>query len=44
MLGVGTEKEKLPVNRIGVNGNELPGKSKENKYEDGVPIEGLYYE
>ncbi len=44
LLRVGAEKEKLPVNRIGVDGNSLPGKSKENKHEDGVPIEGLYYE
>lgn len=44
MLRVGAEKEKLPVNRIGADGKSLPGKSKENKHEDGVPIEGLYYE
>ncbi|MEM1172191.1 MAG: cupin domain-containing protein [Cyanobacteria bacterium P01_H01_bin.35] len=43
-LRVGAEKEKIPVNRIGVYGNSLPGKSKENKHEDGAPIEGLYYE
>ena len=44
MLRVGAEKEKLPVNRISVDGSSLPGKSKENKHEDGVPIEGLYYQ
>ncbi|ABG51314.1 Cupin 2, conserved barrel [Trichodesmium erythraeum IMS101] len=44
LLRVGAEKDKLPVHRIGVDGNSLPGKSKENKHEDGVPIEGLFYE
>ncbi|OLT59547.1 cupin domain-containing protein [Moorena bouillonii] len=44
LLRVGAEKDKLPVNRIGVEGESLPGKSKANKHEDGVPIEGLYYE
>jgi len=44
LLRVGAEKEKLPVARIGVDGTSLPGKSKENKHEDGVPIEGLYYQ
>ena len=44
LLRVGAEKEKLPVNRIGVEGESLPGKSKANKHEDGVPIEGLFYE
>jgi mannose-6-phosphate isomerase-like protein (cupin superfamily) len=44
MLRVGAQKEKLPIDRIGVEGNSLPGKSLENKHEDGVPIEGLYYE
>ncbi|NEP43807.1 MAG: cupin domain-containing protein [Okeania sp. SIO2H7] len=44
MLRIGAEKEKIPVNRIGIDDKSLPGKSKENKHEDGVPIEGLYYE
>jgi mannose-6-phosphate isomerase-like protein (cupin superfamily) len=44
LLRVGAEKEKLPVNRIGVDGSSLPGISKENKHENGVTIEGLYYE
>ena len=44
LLRVGAEREKIPVNRIGVDGQSLPGKSKENKHEDGVPIEGLFYE
>ncbi|MCX7594901.1 MAG: hypothetical protein N2235_14300 [Fischerella sp.] len=44
MLRLGAQKEKLEINRIGLDGKSLPGKSKENKHEDGVPIEGLYYE
>ncbi|MFB2768934.1 cupin domain-containing protein [Pelatocladus sp. BLCC-F211] len=44
MLRVGAQKENLEINRIGLNGKSLPGKSKENKHEDGVPIEGFYYE
>jgi mannose-6-phosphate isomerase-like protein (cupin superfamily) len=44
MLRVGAQKEKLDINRIGPDGKSLPGKSKENKHEDGIPIEGLYYE
>ncbi|MBZ8180123.1 MAG: cupin domain-containing protein [Oscillatoria sp. PMC 1051.18] len=44
LLRVGAEKEKLPVSRIGVDGESLPGKSKANKHEDGVPIEGVFYE
>jgi len=44
LLRVGAEKEKVPVNRIGLAGESLPGTSKANKHEDGVPIEGLFYE
>ncbi|MEM9925557.1 MAG: cupin domain-containing protein [Cyanobacteria bacterium P01_D01_bin.50] len=44
LLRVGAEKEKVPVTRVGVEGESLPGKSKANKHEDGVPIEGLFYE
>jgi mannose-6-phosphate isomerase-like protein (cupin superfamily) len=44
LLRMGAQKEKLPINRIGPNGESLPGKSKANKHEDGVPVEGLYYE
>jgi mannose-6-phosphate isomerase-like protein (cupin superfamily) len=44
MLRVGAQKENLEINRIGFDGKSLPGKSKENKHEDGIPIEGLYYE
>jgi mannose-6-phosphate isomerase-like protein (cupin superfamily) len=44
LLRMGAQKEKIAVNRIGPDGRSLPGKSKDNKHEDGVPIEGLYYE
>jgi mannose-6-phosphate isomerase-like protein (cupin superfamily) len=44
MLRVGAEKEKVETYRIGPDGQPLPGKSKANNYEVGVPIEGLYYE
>jgi mannose-6-phosphate isomerase-like protein (cupin superfamily) len=44
LLRVGAEKEKVPVKRIGLAGESLPGTSKANKHEDGVPIEGLFYE
>ena len=44
LLRVGAEKEKLPVMRVGVAGESLPGKSKANKHEDGVPIDGAFYE
>jgi hypothetical protein len=29
---------------VGVKEKPLPGNSLENKHEDGVPIEGQYYE
>ena len=44
MLRVGAEKEKPKIGRIDPDGRPLPGSSAENKYEEGVPIEGLYYE
>jgi mannose-6-phosphate isomerase-like protein (cupin superfamily) len=44
MLRVGAQKEEIETYRIGPDGKPLPGKSKENNYEAGVPIEGLYYE
>ena len=44
LLRVGAQKEKVPVRRIGLSGESLPGNSKANKHEDGVPIEGLFYE
>ena len=44
LLRVGAEKEKIPISRIGLEGESLPGLSKANKHEDGVPIEGMYYQ
>ena len=44
LLRVGTKQEEVPVRRIGIDGLPLPGNSKANKHEDGVPIEGLFYE
>ena len=44
LLRIGAEKEKLKVDRIGPDGQSLPGNSPENKHEEGAPIEGLYYE
>jgi len=44
LLRVGAQKEKPKVTRINTEGKPLPGHSAENKHEDGVPIEGLYYE
>jgi mannose-6-phosphate isomerase-like protein (cupin superfamily) len=44
LLRLGAEKEKLPTNRVGADGKSLPGNSKANKHEDGVPIEGVYYD
>jgi mannose-6-phosphate isomerase-like protein (cupin superfamily) len=44
LLRIGTENEKLPVPRIDPQGEPLPGKSKANKYEEGIPIEELFYE
>lgn len=44
LLRVGAEKEKVPVRRVGVSGDSLPGKSKANKHEEGVPIDGTFYE
>ncbi len=44
VLRLGAEKEKLEASRVGLDGNSFPGKSKENNYSKGIPIEGLYYE
>jgi len=44
LLRVGAQKEKPKISRIGPEGRPLPGGSAENKYEEGVPIEGLNYE
>jgi mannose-6-phosphate isomerase-like protein (cupin superfamily) len=44
LLRVGAAKERPKISRINPNGKPLPGNSLENKHEDGVPIEGRYYE
>ena len=44
LLRVGAEKEKIKVDRINPEGKPLPGNSPENKHEEGVPIEGRFYE
>lgn len=44
LLRVGADKEKPRIGRINPQGKPLPGGSPVNKHEDGVPIEGLFYE
>lgn len=44
LLRVGAQKDRPKVGRINPHGKPLPGGSPENKYEDGVLIEGLFYE
>lgn len=44
MLRVGAAKERPKVSRINPEGKPLLGNSIENKHEEGVPIEGRYYE
>ncbi|MCG8363141.1 MAG: cupin domain-containing protein [Pseudanabaenales cyanobacterium] len=44
MLRVSAKKRKVSAPRIGIDGKPFRGKSKENNYEEKVPIEGLYYE
>ena len=44
MLRISAEKRKVPARRIGIDGKPFPGKTKENNYQEKVPIEGLYYE
>ena len=44
MLRVGAAKERSKVSRINPEGKPLLGNSIENKHEEGVPIEGRYYE
>lgn len=43
MLRVGAAAEHPATTRYGVDGQPLPGYSKENKHEDGVPIEGAFF-
>ncbi|MGH7774243.1 MAG: cupin domain-containing protein [Candidatus Binatia bacterium] len=44
LLRVGAAKERPKLSRVNPEGGPLPGNSLENKHEDGVPIEGRYYE
>jgi mannose-6-phosphate isomerase-like protein (cupin superfamily) len=44
LLRVGAAKERPKVSRIKTDGQPIPGNSAENKHEEGVPIEGRYYE
>lgn len=44
LLRVGAAKERPKVSRINPEGKPLPGGSRENLHEEGVPIEGRYYE
>ena len=44
LLRVGAAKERPKVPRINPQGVPLPGNSPENKHEEGVPIEGRFYE
>lgn len=44
LLRVGAAKERPKISRINPEGEPLPGNSRENLHEEGVPIEGRYYE
>ncbi len=44
LLRVGATKERPKISRIKTDGKPIPGNSPENKHEEGVPIEGRYYE
>ncbi len=44
LLRVGAAKERPKISRIKTDGKPIPGNSPENKHEEGVPIEGRYYE
>jgi mannose-6-phosphate isomerase-like protein (cupin superfamily) len=44
LLRVGAARERLPVSRVNPQGNPIPGGSIENKHQEGVPIEGRFYE
>jgi len=44
LLRVGAAKERPKVSRINPQGKPLPGNSAENLHEEGVPIEGRFYE
>lgn len=44
LLRIGAVKERPKVRRINPQGNSLPGDSIENKHQEGVPIDGRFYE
>jgi mannose-6-phosphate isomerase-like protein (cupin superfamily) len=44
LLRVGAQKEAPKDDRLRPDGKPLPGHSAENKYEEGVPIAGRWYE
>ncbi len=44
MLRISAEKRKVSARRLGIDGKPFRGKSQENKYQEKVPIKGLYYE
>ena len=44
LLRVGAARERPKVSRINPDGRPLPADSAENRHEEGVPIEGRYYE
>lgn len=44
LMRVGAIKGEVATQRLGMDGESIPGKSKANKHEDGVPIDGLFYE
>lgn len=44
LLRVGAARERPKVSRIKPDGNPIPGDSPDNLHEDGVPIEGRWFE
>ena len=44
LLRIGAQKERPKTSRINPEGKPLLGNSPENKHENGVPIQGRYYE
>jgi len=44
LLRVGAARERPKVSRVKPDGQPIPGDSAENKHEEGVPIEGHFYE
>jgi mannose-6-phosphate isomerase-like protein (cupin superfamily) len=44
LMRVGAINGDVTTQRLGLEGESIPGTSKANKHEDGVPIDGLFYE